>query len=587
LSGSRATIGWTLGLVLLSCGLYFWRLGALPFYTKGEPREAVQIWDEIHRSEWILPMRNGVDLPSKPPLFHWLGGVSSILNGDVDELSSRLPSAVLATLSVLAIFWLGTVKWNPTVGGFAAIILATNFEWMRAATTSRVDMTLTAFLIFAFVALDRITAAERPSAAALFLFYLCMGLAALGKGPVGILLPALVTVVYLWATRDLARLWRMRVVSGGIFAVALASWWYALAIAQAGWPFVQKQILVENFGRFFSAGASGAGHVHPFYYLIGGFFAGFFPWSAFVPPLAIYLYRRRGRLEALGYLYPLVWFLAVFVFYSISQSKRTVYILPVYPAASLLLAAWWHELGERRVEPSKAMSRALLVAASAMIAVVLVAGGILAGTLAGAAPMMTFAPLLKSKDLTNLPLVQEIIRGHLWLLGVWVGILVPICGLFLYSSRRNEWARAFVAIAALVITTTPVVKVFQTEIAARRTFKPFMAEVRGIVRADDDLYFHDTFDYGAVFYAERRIPTVGDDFGPPPAPAKTSYLLMWESVWETIPADRKRALELVHTSEGSGPKGRDRLVLVKVLTPGGAASAVQSGPSDDSDDVED
>src|SRR6476659_4772669 len=138
---------WVLAILALLLALYFWQLGSLPFYTKGEPREAVQIWDAIHRSEWILPLRNGVDLPSKPPLFHWLGGLSSLIHREVNELSCRTPSAVLATLSVLAVFWLGSKKWSPAAGAYAAFILATNFEWLRAATTSRVDMTLTAFLI--------------------------------------------------------------------------------------------------------------------------------------------------------------------------------------------------------------------------------------------------------------------------------------------------------------------------------------------------------------------------------------------------------------------------------------------------------
>jgi 4-amino-4-deoxy-L-arabinose transferase-like glycosyltransferase len=576
-----------IAVLALSCALFFSRLGSLPFYTKGEPREAVQVWDEVNRSEWILPLRNGVDLPSKPPLFHWLGGAASVANGEVNELSCRLPSAVLATFSVLLVLWLGAKKWGPAAGVYAALILATNFEWMRAATTSRVDMTLTAFLIGALVALDRITAAPQPTTAQLAGFYVCMGLAALGKGPVGILLPALVTVVYLGARGDVARLRRMRVIAGGLFAVVIASWWYALAIAHAGWPFVQKQILVENFGRFFSAGASGAGHQHPFYYLVGGFFAGFFPWSAFLPSLAIYLHRCRGRLESRGYLYPLVWFLTVFVFYSISQSKRTVYILPVYPAASLLLGAWWHELADKRIRPSRAMSRALMAAAVAMMVVVLLAGGLLLGTMLGGKPMLALAPLLKTKDLESLPLVQEILHTHLSILGLWVAVLVPVCGLFLYSARTERWANAFAAILALVVTTVPVVGgIFQEEIAARRTFRPFMEEVRETVKSEDAVYFYQTFDYGAVFYARRRIPTVGDDFGPPPSPGRSSYLLTWESVWQAIPAERKSALELVRVSEGAGPKGRDRLVLARVLAPGAASSAVQAGPSSEPDDSE-
>src|SRR5882724_2465939 len=259
-------LGWAAGLLCFSLFLYFWGLGRTPFYTKGEPREAVEVWEEVHNGQWVLPMRNGHDLPSKPPLFHWLAGGSALLLGEVDEFSVSFPSAVLATLSVLLVFWLGVKKWGTQAGVFAAFMLATNFEWMRAATAARVDMTLTAFLIGAFVALDRIVSEPKPTPAALAGFYLSMALATLGKGPVGLVLPVLVALTYLALRRDLGRLLEMRVVPG--IAVALAGTWYLLAISKGGFAFVHKQLWVENFGRFFAAEETGAGHAHGALYLV-------------------------------------------------------------------------------------------------------------------------------------------------------------------------------------------------------------------------------------------------------------------------------------------------------------------------------
>src|SRR5687768_4136531 len=98
---------WALALLAFSLFLYVWRLGEIPFYTKGEPREAVQVWEEVHSGEWVLPLRNGRELPSKPPLFHWIGGATALVTGTVDEFAVRFPSALLATLAVLLTFWLG------------------------------------------------------------------------------------------------------------------------------------------------------------------------------------------------------------------------------------------------------------------------------------------------------------------------------------------------------------------------------------------------------------------------------------------------------------------------------------------------
>jgi 4-amino-4-deoxy-L-arabinose transferase-like glycosyltransferase len=276
-------------LVALSLFLFFWGLGQIPFYTKGEPREGLVVWEAVHSGDWILPLRNGHEIPSKPPLFHWIGALTALVVGRVDEFTVRFPSALLSTFAVLVVFWLGLRKWGVNAGLYAGIMLATNFEWLRAATTARVDMTLTAFLVAAFVALDRVVSADRPSPRALAAFYVCMGLAALGKGPVGILLPALVAVVYLALRGDLRRITAMRPFTGAAVTLSIAGFWYAAAIARGGGAFVQKQLLVENVLRFFAAGSSGAGHVHPFYYTIGGFLTGFAPWSFFVIPRALYL----------------------------------------------------------------------------------------------------------------------------------------------------------------------------------------------------------------------------------------------------------------------------------------------------------
>lgn len=565
-----------MALLCFALFLYFWGLGRTPFYTKGEPREAVQIWEEVHNGEWVLPLRNGHDLPSKPPLFHWLGGLASIALGEVSELSVRLPSAVLATLSVLLVFWLGARKWGVRSGVFAGFILATNFEWMRAATAARVDMTLTAFLIAAFVALDRLVSAPAPTAGAMMAFYLSIVLATLGKGPVGIVLPALVAVVYLAWRGDLGRLRRMRALEGGLVAVGLAGAWYVAAIGEGGSAFVHKQLWVENFGRFLAAEATGAGHEHPLYYMIGGFFTGFAPWSFFVVPLAIHLHANRRRLEALGYLYPLVWFAAVFVFYSISQSKRTVYLLPVYPAAALLLGDWWRRITEDPGAVSPRLTRVLQAACVLMAVAVVATILVLLAAGFGAEPLSVLRSLLHPKDQANLPLIENLLRTRFLSFSLFVAALVPMMGIFFVSLRQRNWSVLFAALVAFVASGEALVEeVFEPALAEQRSFKPFMESVRGVVGENDELSFFETFDYGAVFYARRRIRPLHAGFGDPPSAEKHSYLLMWRSAWESLPEEAKSRLQHLLTSSATGPEGRDPLVfvLVKPAPPPEAAAA--------------
>ena len=68
---TRRTVG---GLLLLCFLLYFWELGRIPFYNYEESKEALIVWEIVNDGGWILPRRNGTEMPLKPPLFHWIGG---------------------------------------------------------------------------------------------------------------------------------------------------------------------------------------------------------------------------------------------------------------------------------------------------------------------------------------------------------------------------------------------------------------------------------------------------------------------------------------------------------------------------------
>src|SRR5512146_193429 len=91
-------------LSLWGAALFLVNLGGYPFYTKGEPREAVTVFNMLHGGGFILPLRAGVELPSKPLLMHWLAALISALAGGVSEWTVRMPSALFAIGGMLAAY---------------------------------------------------------------------------------------------------------------------------------------------------------------------------------------------------------------------------------------------------------------------------------------------------------------------------------------------------------------------------------------------------------------------------------------------------------------------------------------------------
>jgi len=62
-------------------------------------------------------------------------------------------------------------------------------------------------------------------------------------------------------------------------------------------------------------------------------------------PLAFFrAIRAKAALHGDGVIFVLIWFGVVFIFFSMATSKLGTYILPLFPAAALLVGILWHDL---------------------------------------------------------------------------------------------------------------------------------------------------------------------------------------------------------------------------------------------------
>jgi 4-amino-4-deoxy-L-arabinose transferase-like glycosyltransferase len=553
------------GIAALCACLYLPGLGALPFYDKGEPREALWTLEQQRSGDWVLP-RLGRTLPSKPPLFRWAAGVTAAVHGRVDELAMRLPSALFAMATVLALLAWATRRFGAPAGPLAALVLVTSWQWITAAREARVDMTLAACLTVACLALER-ALRERPTWRTLAAFWLATALAVLAKGPVGAVLPALVAAVYLGICRDPRRAWTLRPVAGTLVVLAVAGSWYALAAHAGGEAFVRRHLVAENLARFAGREGGQTSHGHPFWYYGPAFLAGFAPWTLYLPAVAVWLWRRRGTLEARSVLFPLVWLAVVIGFYSLSAGKRGVYILPAYPAAAVLLAACVAE-PVPRTAPSRRVLAASAVAGGAVVAVaVAVAAAAVAGAALGHDPLALVARALHARDRENLDLVRGVLATAAPALLAALAVATAAGVAALRAAGRGARVRAAAGVAAVALALVAVaVHVVEPALAARRTLRPFAARVRGLVPDGDALAFYAVEDFGMFFYAGRPIGVLGGRL-PDAASGKRVHVLVWEDEWQRLGPRQRGRLVPVATSDGIGPARDGRLMLMRLLPP--------------------
>lgn len=500
---------------------------------------------------WILPAVNGDYIPFKPPLFHWFGVIAAYLFGYIDEFTLRLPSAVLATSGVLMTYFAARRLWGARAGLIAGIVLASSAEWWQAGTETQVDMTLAFFI----------------SASCLYFYFLykkqdfglvrclglpfLLGLAVLSKGPIGLAVPLLTFLVFLGLRRDFAFIKKLHPLASVITFTLVAGSWYGLALWQGGPAFFFRQIVDENL----RTAAGTYGHHQPVYYYLPVLLENTLPWSCFYPVLALFLYRQRGKLFEQQLLFPMIWFVVVFIFFSASLGKRGVYILPLYPAFALLFGAWWQRL-EENLAPQAQLTRALgfLLAFCCLFA--FVALSVYFAAEHGLVPQSPFARLTKSKDvartLRSLTLSSPLIAACLVLYATALFSL-------LWSLFKQNWRGTFASISFLTIAICVIIKTaFFPPIVFERTMKPFMARVSEKIDAQLPLVFYRGFDFGAIFYARRHVPSYASEAGVLKPPF---FLLMWEEDWQKL-RDRNE-LKMLDISEGLGPAGRHRLLLVE------------------------
>ncbi len=345
-------------------------LGRMPF-ERAEIYFADGARAMVERGDWLVPHYRGEPFFDKPPLTYWLIAGAFELFG-YGTGPARVVPVVATLLALLATLALGAqlLGWRAALAG--GLVLGTTLAFIGFGRVAMSDMPL-ALLTNAALALG--VACWRPERArwAVPALGATLGLGFLTKGPIALLLPGLGLSLLAWQRRR--EPWPFTppraVAAVALFLIAGCGWWLAVFLRLGAWP-LEYFFLRENLERF--AGATyDSGREAWFYlptYLVQGA-----PWSLFLPIAAWHALRRppadadaaraheRAALRLL-----LGWLALMLVPLSLSRGKIDYYLLPLYPAASLVVGHFFTELRWGRLERVWARLALLLLGAAALAA---------------------------------------------------------------------------------------------------------------------------------------------------------------------------------------------------------------------------
>ena len=334
--GPRARLGWLLGaavalLLVMLAGRELWTL---------EARWADICWRMIYSGDYVHPNLGGLPYYDKPLLSYWLMILIARLSGGLSVWALRLPSVLAGLLALWCTFDVGRQLIDRRSAFLAGWMLATTHFFIFWSRTASADM-LNLGGIMAAVAWY-VRRRDTPGFTTAAIFFLILAVTSLFKGLVGAVVPVLVIAPHLCAARRWRRYRLPSVLLAAVPAVVvyLAPFWASTyfgsgaatdATAAAG----LYQVYRENILRYFAP----FDHRDPVYtYLLYGPIY-MLPWTVFVVPTLWTLPRRWSDLPA-GVRWMAWSTLLIFVFFTLSGSRRSYYILPLVPFATLVTAEW-------------------------------------------------------------------------------------------------------------------------------------------------------------------------------------------------------------------------------------------------------
>jgi 4-amino-4-deoxy-L-arabinose transferase-like glycosyltransferase len=425
--------------------------------------------------DWIIPHLNRAIYAEKPPLFFWLVNLFTFFSGENTELSNRLPSALAGLVTIFITFIFGGRLFNSRAGFLSGLILATCMFFPLISRWVMLDSLLTLFFLLALYYFYRGFDEDERRHRYYLLAGLFMGLGVLTKGPVAYL-PIAIFLFFAFFRRNLKKFWCYDLLWGCLFSVMVVLIWWIPACWFGGKDYIHWILFKQAAGTFMEGGK----HFHPgsfiFYFI--RFPIEFFPWIVFLPTAFIFGFgKKKGRSKE--FLFLSIWFIFIFFFFTLSTGKKDNYLLPLYPAAAMMVGVLW-DSGLRSLEGMKGfITGLLLLTLLFLIGFVLLLSGI----------PQKFYPALMDYHSLGLLLLFYLMGGSFLSL--------------LFFMRKKGWASFLSLVMTFAIFQLHVALALPSKLNSQRSMKAFSERILKRMEVGDEIKTY-WFKSNGLFYYTKK-----------------------------------------------------------------------------------
>lgn len=317
-----------------------------------ESNYALTAMEMLQSGDYVSPRIFGNYWYDKPVLFYWELMAAFSLFGTT-EFAARFFPSIFGLVGVVMTYAFASRLYDKKTGFVAALVLVTSLEYFYLSHAVITDMTLFVFFSATLMLFYLAYSEGRPRL--YYGAYACAALAVLTKGPVGLVLPGLIIVLFLLWRRDFKSIFlHIKLGSGLLLFFVIAGLWYVPMYVMHGGDFISQFIGVHNVLR---ATVSEHPRDDVWYYYLVVLLLGFFPW-VFTLPLAVKKYKPFKRIKArlreggLGGLrrladslsmkeqFLVTWAVVVFIFYQCMATKYMTYTFPYMIPIAIAFSAY-------------------------------------------------------------------------------------------------------------------------------------------------------------------------------------------------------------------------------------------------------
>ncbi len=355
----RSTAASLIPIFFLSLLFLLWGSWALPVTDPVESNYALTAKEMVLSGNWMSPQIYHTFWYDKPIMVYWLLSVSYSLFGFTD-LASRLPAAVCGALSAaLLAYYLFRLTKDNIIATWSGIILTLSLEFWVISHAVITDSMLLLFTIPTL--LSAYIGITENSKKHLMIAYGAAALACLSKGPVGLVLPGILLVLWCLSLKKPGLILRLFPWQGILVFLLLCLPWYAGMYLIHGEDFISQFLGLHNVLRATSSEHPEDNH---FYYYLLLMPAALLPWTGSSVCEMVTGWKTKTNF----YRFLMVWFWGTVLFYTLMATKYVTYTYIAVIPAVIFAALAVPKIREGEKGPSIALAVSFVLFAAALTA---------------------------------------------------------------------------------------------------------------------------------------------------------------------------------------------------------------------------